>query len=165
METNISSSKLKHSNEKVCVNGMCKSAFSHSNCVQIVCYCNSNQHLLWGRPKMMSRICGQFLTTLTPLVTRFITKACILLSQNPWPAPPSRPWRHFMLSVVWTDIFTWLESFPRCWMILVFLSNVSKHEFMSSSRYVLIRQRATLNESMKKNREACRHLTLVNHLF
>ena len=27
---------MKHSNEKVCVNGMFQSAFSHSNCVQIV---------------------------------------------------------------------------------------------------------------------------------
>ena len=46
---------------------------------------------------MTSRKFRQFLTP-TPIVTRFITKASVLLSQNPWPPSPLRPWRHLWMT-------------------------------------------------------------------
>ena len=71
---------------------------------------------LWVVFKWRHAILDIFWPSPPPIVMRFITKALVLSSQNHWPRPSLRPWRH-----LWTNLYAanriLLNHKITCWSI------------------------------------------------
>ena len=93
---------------------------------------------------MTSRNFEQFLTPTPPIVTRFITKALVLSSQNPWPPPPLRRWRHLWTVPTPYTFFQKIHNWESCWSAKSF--SFFFEEFYTPNIFILIR-----NQKHQKN--------------